>query len=108
MHIYLCVANITEHIPLANYSHIRNHKESIKLMGFLQDAESIANRTRSTTVPLKELEVLRIKYDMDTETFKPLRRKSKRGAVELKDIHQYFISFTEPLFQPRHHRRLYR
>lgn len=68
-------------------------------MGFLQDAESIANRTRSTTVPLRELEVLRVKYDMDAETFKPLRRKSKRGAVALSDIKQYFFAFTDPLFQ---------
>lgn len=77
-------------------------------MGFLQDAESIANRTRSTTVPLRELEVLRVKYDMDAETFKPLRRKSKRGAVALNDIRQYFIAFTEPLFQSTTQRRLYR
>lgn len=77
-------------------------------MGFLQDAESIANRTRSATVPLRELEVLRVKYDMDAETFKPIRRKSKRGAVALNDIRQYFLNFTEPLFKPTTQRRLYR
>lgn len=68
-------------------------------MGFLQDAEAIARRDHSATVPLRELEILRDKYDMDTETFKPLRRKSKRGAVALSDIKQYFFAFTEPLFQ---------
>lgn len=70
-------------------------------MGFLQDAESIAHRNHATAVPLHELEILRDKYDMDAKTFKPLRRKSKRGAVALSDIKQYFINFTEPLFTPQ-------
>lgn len=67
-------------------------------MGFLQDAEAIARRSRSTTVPLQELEILRDKYSMDADTFKPIRRKSRRGAVALNDIKQYFLAFTEPLF----------
>lgn len=74
-------------------------------MGFLQDAEAIANRGKSTTVPLRELEILRDKYQMDAETFKPIRRKSKRGAVALNDIKQYFFAFTEPLFQATQTRR---
>ncbi len=69
-------------------------------MGFLQDAEQIARRNRTATVPLRELELLRDKYYMDAETFRPLRRKSKRGTVALSDIKQYFAQFTEPLFEP--------
>lgn len=74
-------------------------------MGFLQDAEAIARRSRTTTVPLRELEILRDKYSMDAEAFKPIRRKSKRGSVALDDIKQYFIAFTEPLFSATKPRR---
>lgn len=71
-------------------------------MGFLQDAEAIAHQAGSDSVSVKELEVLRLKHDMDSDAFKLLKKKSKRGSVAVRDIQNYMVEFTQPLFESKH------